>query len=143
MIVLDVNVCLFAFRTETPHHEPSHHWLTTALTGTEPVGVLDDVLASVVRISTDHRVFSTPAPPETVLAFCEAVRSAPRAVTITPGPRHWEIFARLVTHHGLRGRDVPDARLAAIALELGATFATTDRGFRRFAGLRTVDPVNP
>jgi hypothetical protein len=54
---------------------------------------------------------------------------------------HWSIFRDLVASHRLRGNDVPDAYLAAIALEAGATMATLDRGFARFAGLRLADPL--
>jgi hypothetical protein len=34
-----------------------------------------------------------------------------------------------------------DAHLAALAIEHGATLATTDRDFRRFDGLKIVNPL--
>lgn len=143
MILLDVNVCLEAFKAETPRHEPVRQWLRGALSGPEPVAVLDSVLTSVVRLSTNHRIFANPATPQQALAFCGAVRSAPRTVCVTPAPSTWATFDQIVRSQALRANDVPDAWLAAVALTLDAKLATSDRGFRRFADLRLVDPGRP
>lgn len=59
---------------------------------------------------------------------------------LIPGERHWRIFHGLVEQHGLCG-DIPDAYLAALALEQRATWVTTDRGFARYEGLRLLDPM--
>jgi toxin-antitoxin system PIN domain toxin len=75
------------------------------------------------------------------LAFCAAVLDAPSAVPVRPGVRHWPIFAGLCHDVGARGNLVPDAYLAALALEHGATWVTTDRGFARFPGLRWRTPL--
>ncbi len=40
-----------------------------------------------------------------------------------------------------RGPLVMDAHLAALTIEHGAILATTDRDFKRFDGLRTIDPT--
>lgn len=58
-----------------------------------------------------------------------------------PRRRHWEIFADLVRETQARANVVPDAYLAALAIENGATFVTRDRGFARFPGLRLIDPL--
>ena len=42
-----------------------------------------------------------------------------------------------------KGAMVIDAHLAALAMEHGATIATTDRDFMRFPGLDLVNPVKP
>ena len=140
MILLDVNVCIYAFRQDYTQHDDARAWLTTALEGAEAIAVADEVLAAVVRITTNHRTLRHPATAATALAFCDAVRAAPAAVEVRPTRRRWEIFSRLVDHLGLRGNDVPDAFLAALALEHGATLATFDRGFNRFPGLSVLDP---
>ena len=59
---------------------------------------------------------------------------------MTPGPRHWEIFARLCRESEARGNLVPDAYLAALAIESGCEWVTTDRDFSRFPGLRWKTP---
>lgn len=142
MLLADVNVFLYAHRPESPRHDEHRSWLEAALIGVEPFGVSEAVLASVVRIATHARVYKEPTPPTVALAFCEAVLAAPSAVPVRPGPRHWPLFASMVMAAGARGNTIPDAYLAALALEHGATWITTDRGFARFPGLRWRAPLS-
>lgn len=141
MLIADANVLLTAFAVADPAQPRVRAWLTERLTAAEPFGVSDLVLSAVVRISTNHRVYPTPATPGRALEFCDAVRDAPASVRITPGERHWGIFAGLVRGAHATANLVPDAYLAAIAIENGATLATRDRGFARFAGLPLLDPL--
>lgn len=136
MLLADVNVFLYAHRPESPRHDEYRSWLEHALTSVEPFGVSEAVLASFVRIATHSRVYREPTPPDVALAFCDAVLIAPACVSLRPGPRHWSLFASLVRSAGARGNLVPDAYLAALAIEHGATWVTTDRGFARFPALR-------
>lgn len=43
---------------------------------------------------------------------------------------------------GVRGNLVPDAWLAALAIESGSEWITTDRDFTRFPGLRMRHPLD-
>ena len=143
MLFPDVNVLLHAYRSDdSPENLALHDWLAAALTGPTPVAVSEAVLSSVVRIATHSRVFKDPAPPSGALGFCDAVLAAPSARVVRPGSRHWAHFRTLVSDLRLRGNDVPDAYLAALALEHGATFVTRDRGFARFGTLRILDPLS-
>lgn len=137
----DVNVYIYAFRRESPHHDQHRRWLETALVGPEPLGVSELVLSSFLRIVTNHRVYKAATSPEQALAFCEAVRIAPSAVPVRPGDRHWSIFADLCSQVSARANVVPDTYLAALAIEHGATWITTDAGFARFPGLRWRRPL--
>ena len=141
MLLLDVNVCVYAFRRESGAHQEAKAWLEQALIGPEPVGLPEQVLASMIRLVTNHRIYQDPSTPVAVLSFCDAILDAPASMRVRPGERHWGIFHGLVSRHGLRGNDIPDAYLAALALEQGATWVTTDRGFARYAGLRLLDPL--
>lgn len=141
MLLADVNVFLYAHRPESPRHEEYRTWLSHSLTGREPFGVSESVLASFLRIATHHRVYLEPTPLDTALAFCDAVVTAPAAVRVRPGPDHWSLFSSLVREAGARGNLVPDAYLAALAIEHGATWITTDRGFARFPHLRWRSPL--
>jgi toxin-antitoxin system PIN domain toxin len=141
MLMLDVNVCVYAFRRESGGHEEYKAWLEQALSGPEPVGLPEQVLASMVRLVTNHRIYQEPSTPTAALSFCDALLSAPAAMRVRPGERHWGIFRGLVSRHGLRGNDIPDAYLAALALEQGATWVTNDRGFARYEGLGLLDPL--
>jgi toxin-antitoxin system PIN domain toxin len=115
--------------------------LETRLTGQETFGVSELVLAAFIRLVTNHRIFSVPTPVDEALDFCDVIRRSYSAVTVAPGGRHWDIFAGLCAQTPARGNLVPDAYLAALAIENGATFATRDRGFARFAGVRLLDPL--
>lgn len=140
MLLADVNVFLYAHRPESPQHPQHRGFLEGALAGPEPFGVSEAVLASFLRIATNHRVYREPTPPDVALAFCQAVLDAPAALSVRPGVRHWGVFAELCRATGARGNVVPDAYLAALAIEHGATWVTTDRGFARFPGLRWTTP---
>jgi uncharacterized protein len=141
MLMLDVKVCVYAFRSESRMHAKFKGWLEQALSGSEPVGLPEQVLSSTIRLVTNHRIYGDPSTPAEALSFCDALLDAPAAMRVRPGERHWRIFHGLVAQHGLRGNDVPDAYLAAMALEQGATWVTTDRGFARYQGLRLLDPL--
>jgi predicted nucleic acid-binding protein len=53
-----------------------------------------------------------------------------------------EIFQSSSLAHAVRGNLVPDAYLAAMAIESGCEWVTTDRDFSRFEGLRTRNPTS-
>jgi len=100
------------------------------------------VLSGFVRVVTHPRVFDPPDTVAAALAFANAVRAQPTAVLVAPGERHWEIFERLCVGAGAKGNLVPDAYLAALAIESGSEFVTTDRDFSRFPGLRWRHPLS-
>jgi toxin-antitoxin system PIN domain toxin len=142
MRLIDVNVLVYAFRQDAPDHKAYADWLHALVNGREAFGVSDLVLSGFLRIVTHARVFSPPTPLGPALAFAQAVRGAPQAIAIAPGPRHWEIFTQVCRESGAKGNLVPDAWLAALAIESGSELVTTDRDFARFAGLRWSHPLN-
>ncbi len=141
MLLPDVNILVYAQREEMPQHPPAKEWLTRALDGDEPVGVFEMTLASFVRIVTNRRIFKTPTPISDALAFAEALRASPAAQLVLPQASHWKIFERLCRETPIQGDDVPDAYLAALAIELDAELITTDRGFSRFSNLKWRNPL--
>jgi hypothetical protein len=136
MILLDVNVLVYAFREDATDHARYRSWLQACVTGPEPVALTGSVLSGTLRVLTHQRVFAPPTPLANALAFVEALRAQPACVLIEPGDRHWDIFARLCMLAGAKGNLVPDAWLAALAIEQGCEFITADRDFARFPGLR-------
>ena len=136
MILPDVNVLLYAHREDTAEHAVCHQWLLTTMKGDAPFGLSEAVLSSVVRIATHPKIFKQPSRLDVVLAFTAGLLAQPNAVTVRPGPRHWDIFTRLCRESGARGNIVADAYLAALAIEAGCEWITTDGDFARFAGLK-------
>ena len=108
----------------------------------EPYGLAELVLSGFLRIVTHPRIFKQPTPLPQALAFCETLRSQPNASLLRPGPRHWDIFTGLCRQVGARGNLVADAYLAALAIETGSEWITTDGDYRRFAGLRLRHPLD-
>lgn len=142
MILVDVNVLVTAFRPDSAVHGPVRSWLSAALSGREPVGLPDAVLVSVVRLTTSARIFNVPSTQEQALAFVSAAREAPRALRVAEGELFFSIFRELCLATGATGRGIPDAALAALAIENGAILATLDGGFGRFPRLTWMDPLD-
>lgn len=136
MLSPDVNVLVEAYRDDGSEHEISRRWLENALAGSEPIGLLDLVSSSFVRIVTNLRIYKTPAPLDEALAFIDGIRSAPNCSILTPSTRHWRIFTDLCRAARVRGNLVTDAYLAAIAIDTGSEWITFDGDFARFPGLR-------
>ena len=141
MLLLDVNVLVYAHREEIPEHSRTLRWLEQKLNGDEPLGLSELVLSGFLRVVTHPKIFGKPTPVATALAFAEELRSAANCVIVAPGSRHWEIFSQLVITAGCKGNHVPDAFHAALAIESGSEWVTTDRGFGRFKGLRFFHPL--
>ncbi len=99
------------------------------------------VLSSFMRIVTNHRVYRDPTPPEVALDFCDRVLAGAAAVRVRAGSGHWDLFVDACRAVGARANVVPDAYLAALAVEHGAMWLTTDRAFARFPGLRWRHPL--
>jgi toxin-antitoxin system PIN domain toxin len=141
MQLADVNVLVYAHREDTPDHEAFAAWLQDVLQEDASYGVSELVLSGFLRVVTHPRVFDRPTPIARALEFADVVRSQPHAVPISPGARHWDIFERLCRASGVKGNLVPDAYLAALAIESGSEWITTDRDYARFEGLRWRHPL--
>ena len=141
MIICDVNVLVYAFREDAKDHDRYHAWLIERLRGDEPVGYNGVIDSGFLRIVTHQRIYQPPSEPETAFAFLQDLHSTPVATLVQEGPRHCDIFERLSLKAGARGNLVPDAYIAALAIEHGATLSTADRGFARFPGLRWQHPL--
>ena len=141
MLLPDVNVLVYAHREDTRDHPRFRDWLEGVVAGPEAFGLSDLILSGFLRVVTHPRVFSNPTPLELALEFAEALRSAPNCVRLEAGERHWEIFGRLCREARARGNLVPDAWFAALAVESGSEWITTDRDYARFPGLRWRHPL--
>lgn len=141
MILPDVNVVIYAHRQDARDHRHFREWLEGVVCADESFAISELVLSGFVRIVTSPRVFRPPSSVEAAFTFCEQILAQPGCVPVRPGPRHWGIFARLCRESGARGPLVPDAYFAALAIEAGCEWITTDRDFARFKGLRWRHPL--
>ena len=141
MILIDVNIMIYAHRTAAPQHAAYKNWLDDIINGSEAYGISELVLSSFVRIVTQPRIFSPPSSLDEAFAFADVLRNQPHCVLMAPGPRHWQIFSHLCRETGAKGNLIPDAYLAALAIETGSEWITTDRDYSRFPGLRWRHPL--
>lgn len=143
MLLVDTNVLVYANRRNAPRHEEYRDWMQGLIDGPEPYAVCDFAVAGLVRIITNHRIYKgDAATTDEALAFAAAIREQPHAMVVNPGSGFWDIFAGLCRSTSAAGKLVPDAFLAALAIEHGCEVVTTDTDFRKFPGLRWRHPLN-
>ncbi|MGW0809579.1 TA system VapC family ribonuclease toxin [Nonomuraea sp. NPDC002799] len=142
MLLVDVNVLINAFRKEAADHHRCHAFVEEMVNGASSYAVSDFVVNGFIRTVTNRRVYVQPDPLERALTFAQIYRNQPQASVIAGESRHWEIFTRLSRQAGAAGNLIPDAYLAALAIEHGCEFVTCDKDFARFEGLRWRSPLN-
>lgn len=142
MVLPDVNVLVYAHREDTSSHGVCRDWLQGILNGNEAYAIADLVLSGFIRVVTHPKVFKRPSGIADAFAFTEQVRHQPNCVRVEPGARHWDIFTGLCLEAGAKGNLVPDAYLAAMAIESGCEWISTDRDFSRFKSLRWREPFS-
>ena len=141
MRLLDANILVYAHVRSFPEHAAAHHWLDARLNGQEPLGLPWPSLLGFMRLVSNPRVFETP---ETVPHAWDQVQAwlASSAVWIpSPTEHHRKILSQFLAQPGLRANHVPDAHLAALAVEHGLILCSTDGDFARFKELRWENPL--
>jgi toxin-antitoxin system PIN domain toxin len=139
--IVDVNLLLYAVDETSPHHERAKPWLEETLSGTETVGLSWQVLLAFVRLTTRAAVFTHPLSAPEALDLVDGWLDQPVVTVVQPGHRHPSILRELLATVGTAGNLVPDAHLAALAVEHGADLCSRDGDFARFPGVRWVDPL--
>ncbi len=142
----DVNVLICAHRADDPAHEFYRGWVEQIAAGPEPFALSLETAVAFVRIVTHANFPGGPTPLPQAIAVIEALRQTPGCRLLAPGERHWELFRRMCEAAGATGKQVGDARHAALAVEHGCTWVTRDPDFQAFvpAGLRLeiLEPLN-
>jgi toxin-antitoxin system PIN domain toxin len=141
MIIVDANILLYAYDADSPHHDRARSWLERSLSKEPDVRIGLTSILAFLRIGTDPRVFAQPLEPAWAVATVQSWLARSNVAVALPGDGHWAVVAKLAAAGKARGSMLMDAHLAALALEHGATLATSDRDFARFPRLRIVDPL--
>lgn len=142
MILTDINILVYAHREDSINHPAFRKWLESVINSDQAYGMSDIVLSGFLRVVTHPRVFNPPSNMDQALEFVDDVRNQPNCVIIQPGLRHWGIFEHLCKTVGVKGNLVPDVYLAALAIESGCEWITTDRDYARFPQLSWRHPLN-
>jgi toxin-antitoxin system PIN domain toxin len=141
MILPDVNVLIYAFRSDAPEHAICNPWLTRIVASDGRFGISPLALSALVRITTGLRSYRMPSTLAEAFTFCDYLLAQPNCQIVEPGERHWDIFKRLCIETDTRGARVTDAWYAALAIEWGCEWVTFDRDYARFPGLRWQVPA--
>jgi uncharacterized protein len=143
MILPDVNVLIYAFRSDVTQHALCRAWLIDVVRRDSAFGLSRMSLSALVRISTNPRISKVPSTLDEAFAFSEYLLGQPNCQIVEPGERHWAIFKRICLETNTHGPDTTDAWYAALAIESGCEWITLDRGFARFPGLKWSAPTAP
>ena len=141
MILTDVNVLVYAYRADAPGHPAYRKWVEDLINSDQAYGFSDLVLSGFLRVVMHPRIFNPPSDLASGIEFTQIIRSQPNAIPISPGARHWDIFTKLCEEANVKGNLIPDAYLAALAIESGSEWVTTDRDYSRFPGLKWRHPL--
>jgi toxin-antitoxin system PIN domain toxin len=142
VILIDVNILVYAHRPDAVDHTRYLGWLKDSLNSGEVCGLSELALAGMVRIVTHPQIYPKPSPIDLALKFAQELRDDEGSAIVSPGPRHWNLFEDLCRASGAKGNLVSDAYFAALAIESGAEWITADRDFSRFPGLRWRHPLS-
>lgn len=140
-MLVDANLLLYAVHEQSTHHERAAAWLTERLNGPVRIGLPWESLAAFLRIATHPRAFERPLTPVVAWERVTDWLAAPAAWIPRPGDDYARILGDLVVRCEVRGNVVPDARLAALALEHGVAVASVDTDFARFREVRWENPL--
>ncbi len=141
MILVDANILIYAHATTFQQHTRAREWLDTKLSGHERVGLPWSSLLAFLRIVTNPRVFEKP---ESIDDACQqVVEWLDCRVSWIPEPttEHAEVLRRMLSESGAQGNLIPDAHLAALAVEHGLTLCSSDCDFSRFPDLLWHNPL--
>lgn len=143
MILVDANILIYAHVNSFAQHPRAHEWFDQQLNGSAPVGLPWASLLAFLRLVTNARVFEHPEPISDAWLQVRAWLDCEPVWVPQPTERHAELLGNLLAAPGVHGNLVPDAHLAALALEHGLTLCTSDGDFARFQGLRLLNPIAP
>jgi toxin-antitoxin system PIN domain toxin len=135
-----VNILIPAHRGEDPLHTELYAYVERLQTGGQAYAIPELVLSAVVHIVTG-KGFNPPSTTEAAFNFIAAVTAPRHCVRVRPSESHWRVFESLARRAGARGKLVPDAYLAALAIDQDYEFITLDRDYARFPGLSWRHPL--
>lgn len=142
MILIDTNILVYSHVTTLPQHGPARQWLDIQLNGQTRVGLPWASLLSFVRLVTNPRIFERPQTFARAWSQVEEWLDCETAWIPLPGERHRALMETLLAGYGMKANLVPDAHLAALAIEHGLSLCSTDGNFARFPGLHWQNPLD-
>jgi toxin-antitoxin system PIN domain toxin len=141
MIVLDVNLLIYAYDTSCSEHKKARTWVEEVFSGDEPICLPWQTISAFLRILTYPQTFGERFTMQQTVAVIDGWLAMPHVRTLAPGEGHWKLLREMLASGDVRGKLTTDAVLAALTMEYGGVLYTNDRDFARFPGLRWVNPL--
>lgn len=142
-MIVDANLLVYAVAEGAPQHARAAAWLEGALASGERVGLPWSSLGAFARIMTHPRITTDPLNAAQAQDAVDGWLAHP-AVWVPPATeRTGRVYGELARRHHVTGNLVPDAQLAALALEYGVAVASADSDFARFTEVRWINPLAP
>lgn len=141
MIVPDVNLLIYAYNSDAPHHAEAKDWWEDLLSSDQPVGIPWATMLGYIRLMTHRAVLLAPLAAPRAITHVRSWHTRPNVSVLEPGPRHLEILGRMFEALRTAGRLTTDAHLAALAIEHQCELCSNDADFARFPGLRWRNPL--
>jgi len=141
MILIDVNLLIYAVNEDAPMHRKAKAWLESAISGAETVGLPWNVILAFLRLTTRPGVFRNPLNVEAAFDVVAEWLNQPSVTPVEPTGQHIRTLRDLVLPVGTGGNLTSDAHLAALAIEHSAQLCSTDNDFARFPRLRWLNPL--
>jgi uncharacterized protein len=141
MTVIDVNILLYAYDSDSPFHANARAWIEETLSGETPVGLPWPTLVAFLRITTNSRLKGRRFTMQEAVQIVQSWIEQPNVRLLGPGEGHWSILSQMLISGQAKGPLVTDAVLAALTIENGGILHTVDRDFARFPGLRWMNPL--
>jgi toxin-antitoxin system PIN domain toxin len=141
VILLDVNLLIYATNISASQHHAARDWLDRQLVDTHRVGLPWTTLLGFLRLATSARITTRPLTTAAAWQQVSQWLACEPAWIPLPTERHAEVLGKLLGDPGVYGNLVPDAHLAALAIEHGLTLCSTDGDFARFSELKWLNPL--
>ncbi|MEB3067959.1 TA system VapC family ribonuclease toxin [[Mycobacterium] vasticus] len=141
-MILDANLLLYAVDEDSKHNPTASAWLEDVLAGPNRIGLPWQTIGAFLRIATHPRVAANPLTATQAWGYVADWLAVP-VVWIPPAIESTaRVYARICAQVDVTGNLVPDAQLAALAMEHGVELASADTDFQRFPGLRWFNPLS-
>jgi len=141
MILVDANLLIYAVNKNSPQHKLARKWLEATFSGTEVVGLPWIAVLAFLRITTRPGILEHPLSGEQAMEYIDEWLALPLVSLVAPGESNWPVFCNFLRAAGTFGNLTSDAHIAAMAIENGATVYSADYDFRRFPGVRHINPL--
>ncbi len=141
MILVDANLLVYAHVRNMVQHARAKAWLDAQINGGGRVGLPWPSLLGFLRLVTNPRVFARPEPLDRAWRTIGSWLENSSVWIPVPTERHRDALSPLLSAAAGRPNLVPDAHLAALAIEHGVTLCSADGDFARFPGLRWQNPL--